>query len=387
MNTKSIFTSLIFISFLSVLLTIPKPAYAQADILINEIAWMGTTGSANAEWIELYNPSSNPIALDGWSLAASDGSPTINLTGSLPALGYFMLERTSDETLPGIIADQIFSGSLGNSGEHLILKDNLGVVVDEVDNSSGWSGGDNISKQTMQRSGNSWITADPTPGVKNSEISNTVTTTGSSTTTGTSTPAVSTNSKKVTDESGDEAEVTMIKPDPKYTARMVIPDYESAGATVPLVALVKQDGKKDMVSGRFVWSLGDGREYVLRKNGKFSYSFKYPGDYTVTLTYYSDQFKEEPDSIHQKVIHIVPDAIRLLDLTQDGGVILENQSTHDIDLYGWEISSEGFLFTFPKYTIARKGTKLTISSDTLGFHISTIDHAIVLNPSHRQPVF
>ncbi len=359
MNTKSIFISLSFISFLLIVIFFPVPAHADGGIRINEIAWMGTVNSANAEWIELYNPSSNTIVLDGWSLGAIDGSPSINLSGSISASGYFLLERTSDETLPGISANQIYSGSLSNSGEHLQLKDNLGVIIDEIDASTSWPAGDNVSKQTMQRNGSGWITADATPALKNSELPSVPQTTSPTTTTALG------DSKKTTDDSGAEPDIIMIKPDPKYTARMIVPDYESVGAMVPLVALVKQDGKKDMVSGKFVWSTGDGQQYTLYQNSRLVHSFKYPGDYTVTLTYYSDRFKEEPDSIHQKTIHIVPDTITISELTSDGGVILENKSTHDIDLYKWEIVSEGFLSTFPKYTISRKGVKLFISSDIL----------------------
>lgn len=121
------------------------------DVVINEIAWMGTINSANDEWIELYNNTENLINLDGWQLLTQDGTPKINLSGTIPANGFYLLERTDDNTVPAISADKIYTGALGNSGEALELYDNFGNLIDRVDNSSGWLAGDNKTKQTMER--------------------------------------------------------------------------------------------------------------------------------------------------------------------------------------------------------------------------------------------
>jgi hypothetical protein len=59
------------------------------DVVINEIAWMGTATSANDEWIELYNASSTAISLTDWTLSASDGTPDITLSGTIASKSYF----------------------------------------------------------------------------------------------------------------------------------------------------------------------------------------------------------------------------------------------------------------------------------------------------------
>src|SRR5258707_13887588 len=64
------------------------------QVVLNEIAWMGTLASANDEWIELVNNTSSAINLTGWTLTAADGTPSIVLSGGIPAGGYFLLERT-----------------------------------------------------------------------------------------------------------------------------------------------------------------------------------------------------------------------------------------------------------------------------------------------------
>ncbi len=123
-------------------------AATNGDVVINEIAWMGTTVDFNDEWIELFNNSENAISLTGWTLKAVDGTPAITLSGSIPANGYFLLERTDDMTVSEIASNQIYSGAMGNSGEILELRDSTGIVIDEV---NAWYAGNNTSKATMER--------------------------------------------------------------------------------------------------------------------------------------------------------------------------------------------------------------------------------------------
>jgi len=120
-------------------------------VVINEICWMGTAVSANDEWLELYNSGEKSVNLNGWSLAAKDGKPKIILEKEIKPQGFFLLERTSDESVPSEKADLIYTGALSNKGEYLQLFDKDGKVVDEVNCQDGWWQGDNKTKQTMER--------------------------------------------------------------------------------------------------------------------------------------------------------------------------------------------------------------------------------------------
>jgi phosphatidylserine/phosphatidylglycerophosphate/cardiolipin synthase-like enzyme len=126
----------------------PKDSH---EVVISEIAWMGTTDSYTDEWIELYNNTGSPIDLTGWSLSAIDGTPAITLSGTIPASGYFLLERTDDNSVPGVDADQIYTGALGNDGENLTLHDGASII-DQVDCSSGWFAGHADGRVPMVRS-------------------------------------------------------------------------------------------------------------------------------------------------------------------------------------------------------------------------------------------
>ena len=123
-------------------------------VLISEVAWAGTAASAYDEWLELYNPGDTAIDLTGWRLTASDGSPDIALQGTIAAHGFFLLERTDDDTVSDIPADQIYTGNLSNGGEALTLYGPLGEVVDTANGDGGaWPAGDAASHATMERIG------------------------------------------------------------------------------------------------------------------------------------------------------------------------------------------------------------------------------------------
>jgi len=119
------------------------------SVVINEIAWSGTAASANDEWIELYNTTSQDIDLTGWTLeSTTDGTPSFTLDAAhcrnlvIPAQGFFLLERTDDNTVSDIPADCIYTGSLVNSGESLALKDPSGTVIDTANGDGGaWPAG------------------------------------------------------------------------------------------------------------------------------------------------------------------------------------------------------------------------------------------------------
>jgi len=148
MNKKLLLLVLLFALFPLKEITL---ASSYLNVVISEIAWMGTNNSYNDEWIELYNNTNSSVDLENWTLKAVDDKPKIILSGTIQANGFYLLERTDDSTVPNITADQIYTGALGNNGEHLRLFDNQNNLIDEVGCGDGWFAGDNKTKQTMER--------------------------------------------------------------------------------------------------------------------------------------------------------------------------------------------------------------------------------------------
>ena len=106
-------------------------------------------------------------------MKSKDGEPEIFLEGIIPAQGYFLLERTDDNTIPQKEANQIYVGSLANTGEYLELIDAENNLVDFIDMSTGWLYGDNDTKQTMERVEESAWQTSLNKGGSPAEINNT----------------------------------------------------------------------------------------------------------------------------------------------------------------------------------------------------------------------
>jgi len=117
----------------------------KTTIVINEIAWMGTTKSVNDEWIELYNYGESPINLNGWKLIVykNDGgwkNWKTQLSGQIEG-GHFMILRKKgkyDKVSLARWKDDTFGGVLWNGGEYdgkvsLKLIYNKNQVIDQVD--------------------------------------------------------------------------------------------------------------------------------------------------------------------------------------------------------------------------------------------------------------
>ncbi len=151
---------LVLIFFL-VLFLCPSIVFAanSSDVVINEIAWMGSTNSANDEWMELKNNTASQVDLSGWSIQSGDGKLKINLKGAISADGFYLMERTDDTSVPDITAGLIYTGALSNSGVDLRLYDNLNNLIDEVNCTGKWFAGNNTTKQTMEKTSSGWQTS------------------------------------------------------------------------------------------------------------------------------------------------------------------------------------------------------------------------------------
>jgi len=140
------------------------------QIIFSEIAWMGSppqngeslSSAGNNEWIEIKNNSGGDFNLTGYQILDESGNFKITLNGGKLSSGaLYLLERTDDNSVPGVTADKIYSGTLSNSGMYLKFFGSNCVLLDEVLASEGWPAGDNATKHTMSRNpyNLSWYTS------------------------------------------------------------------------------------------------------------------------------------------------------------------------------------------------------------------------------------
>ncbi|MFY9223360.1 MAG: lamin tail domain-containing protein [Blastocatellia bacterium] len=124
--------------------TLVKSA-TNVTVVINEIAWGGSSSSPDDEWIELYNASGSTISLTGWRIVDDDGAQVYTLSGTIAAGGYYLIERNAQAT--SVTGNLVVSTmSLANTGDKLVLQNATGTNVDEVNLSGGaWYAGNDSS--------------------------------------------------------------------------------------------------------------------------------------------------------------------------------------------------------------------------------------------------
>jgi len=354
----------VFLIFFLFLLT---PLISKAAVVINEVAWMGTVIYSGDEWVELYNDSDQQMDLTGWILETADGTPTINLSGNILAKGYFLLERTDDTSVPGILADQIYTGALGDNGEYLKLKDNNNNVIDEVNCSSEWLTGDKTTKQTMEKTATSWQTSLNPEGTPKAQNSSGAVEESESTAENPTTPT--------SEEPTAEPTTTTIQ-----TTTSNQPPIADAGDDV--VAFIDDeitfDGSKsydpDGFELSYEWNLGEGgAENDIKTIHKYSYS----GTYLVTLTVFDGRYYVG-DTI---TVEIYPKKITINEFLpspegkdeEEEWIELYNDSDQIADISGWQLDDEDSgskPFVFPKNTLIAPQSYLVFSRKTTGIALN-----------------
>jgi len=372
-----------YILFFAVFL---MPSLVKAEMVVSEISWMGTGLSANAEWIELQNTGDSSVNLAGWTLKSEDGSPSINLSGSISAGAYALLERTSDSTVPGVTALLTYSGALANDGEHLVLRDGNGNIIQSLNFSSGWPAGNNTNKETMQWNGSIWITASQTPGVTNATFDSGGA--GDQGTGGGSNEEVDDDNEQNDEDDEDDEEVTgSISSDsktPTYTKKIV--EIKTVDSSVPAGSPVKfylntRDLKgANIIRGHFVWNMGDGTERFFNKNEKFEHTYDHEGTYVVYLKYYSTYFEDiEPEVTDKITVTISSASVLINKIHLDGSVEIKNISSQEIEISNWSLKDNfGKLFTIPEGTYVPAGKTLVLNSKRTRMNPLSI---ILLTPS------
>ncbi len=148
------------------------------NLIINEVAWMGTLNSSNDEWIELKNISNSELNLSGYQLIGKDNKIEIDLgkikfAPNSNTEKFLLLERTDDNSVANIKADLIYSGSLANENSGLRLFDANCRLIDEIIASPNWPSGDVSSKRTAERNSNffGWHTSATIGGTPKNENS------------------------------------------------------------------------------------------------------------------------------------------------------------------------------------------------------------------------
>ncbi len=327
------------------------PQIGEAAVTIHEVAWMGSSASANHEWIELYNDGGSE-SVDGWTL--SDGmNLAIALSGTISAGSYAVLERTSDDSAPGT-AFLLYTGALVNTGATLTLRRADGTIADQVSGGENWSsiGGDNVTKETAQYTSGGWVTAISTPGAQNT---------------------TDTNNEEETEEEeeqeeSDEDDTNGTGSDPVTKTRTATKEPVKLEPSTPTVAIsmpgqvyvnqevaatAKVSNIGEVLAQSMVrsWNFGD---LHTATGEEVTHRFAYPGEYIVSVTAAYKNFVAKD----RVVVTVLP---LTLSVTKNaaGDVQLHNDSKYEVDVSGHTVLGERSV-TIPLGTFLRPKATLTI---------------------------
>lgn len=125
--------------------TFEAPVATTNHLVINEVFFDvdSTNGSdANNEWIELYNPTANPISIENWDICDNTSCDNITVATSVPAFGFAVITNNTSTfdlhwtDIPDAAVKVALGASLGNglaaAGDRVVLKDASDVVIDQV---------------------------------------------------------------------------------------------------------------------------------------------------------------------------------------------------------------------------------------------------------------
>jgi hypothetical protein len=135
-----------------------KQTYTPLSVIISEVAWAGTSSARTGdEWIELFNPTGSDIPLTDWKLSMDGKTTVLDLSGTIQAGSFFLLER-GDGGTTSVTEDLTYTTSfqMSNTGDVLRLTDPNGNVIDSANSgaTSGWWGGSaSPNYATMERVG------------------------------------------------------------------------------------------------------------------------------------------------------------------------------------------------------------------------------------------
>ncbi len=365
--------------FLTVALFFIIPFGAHAQVLFSEIAWMGTDDDANNEWIEIYNFSTSPTDLTGWTLTSDDGALSIPLAGTLSPHGVAVLERTDESTLPGVTALLTYTGGLSNEGRTLVIKDAAGNTSDEAVGGTDWSniGGSNVvPKKTAQRTrSGSWVTAAPTPGAQNAEVSDVTNNDTTTKTTATNSNQTTENTQKRSGGGGSSAKKQAAEAQQTVlTLDVEAPTIAYVNQPIRFTAEPSGAGPTIMSSLTYRWNLGD----LQTGNGKMvTHSFAYPGEYIVFVE--GSFAKQHAEARHE--IKVLPNSISL-SRTAQNDLVMKNTASYEIDISGFVLEGVDNI-TFPEHSFLKGGGSITIPEKTVGRGIVKVhDRRKVLIASH-----
>jgi hypothetical protein len=347
---------------------------ANANVIINEVAWMGNSSNTNAEWIELKGEKGTDLS--NWTISGSI-SLTIPEGKKINGDGFFLLGRQPVDKkniytyIPNFIPDYTYNGVLVNTGGELILS---GTNDDSLSFFSGWPAGNSTTKETMQWNGVKWVTAIPTPGEENVSSSD-----------NNSNEEDSVGNTDNTNTDSSELENTNQPVILKITTKIISPKIVVAGIPFTISSQTTTNRGETYAVGKYIWNFGDGGFREVGVASPFEYTYDYPGEYVLNLSYFASTFSKEAEATNRVTIKVISSDVFISGVGSwaDPYIELENKSKYEVILSKWIINAGAHYFVIPDGTTLLPGKKIKLSPKITGFTGDDIKYISISTPSRE----
>jgi len=351
--------------------------FARAEVVINEVFFPLTSGGnpSSKQWIEVYNDTNSDIDITQYKIKDA---------GVVTGHGISVVSGGS-KTIPaheyGVITNDISSVNvthLFHSALKMIADDTVVVFKDSNTKNTVILSGSSATGNSLQLINGEWKAATPTPG------------TGNSTPTSVATPTL--NSTPVSEPTSSPETKTKATEESKIKTQIAAKTLGFVGLPLTFNAITLGLNGEQLHSGKYFWNFGDGdsKEMEVSRSGQFTHTYFYPGDYVVSLYYFSNPYiySNIPDASNQINIKIINADISISRVgdEKDFFVELSNNTDFDVDLSNWFLISDGKSFTIPRNTILVSKKKMIISPKITNFSMADKDTLKLMN-SEREIVF
>ena len=361
------------------------PLFASAQVVISEIMYDLEGSDSGREWVEIYNPSSEPITIkggtsgqDSWrvyhkSASGVESNKTFTPeayqgTMTLAPNGYAVVVQNGDS----------FKNDHPDYGGNILVASAMSLINSSMSiglrlGSSGipWSIveytselGANGDGSSLQKINGTWGPASPNPG---SSVLNESSDGGSTTTSESS-------------QSTTPAPMSSFISAPEKTISVKIQKREVlavVGAATEFRGLIfGLEGEPITFGARYMWNFGDG---VTAEGERVSHAFSYPGEYVVALEGSSGSYSAG-DRVVIRAVDVPVSLVREVG-TMGSFIKITNGSPYEINISGWIIKGLYKHFVIPKNTFIAANKSTVFAQDVLSFDTASYESAVLLYPN------
>jgi len=175
--------------------------------------------------------------------------------------------------------------------------------------------------------------------------------------------------------------------EPKIKTQITSKTLGFIGLPVNFSASATGYSGEQLFSGKYFWNFGDGdsKEINLADSQPFTHTYFYPGDYVISLDYYSNYYENSPIASSQITIKIIPADISISKVGDEKDFFIEltNNTDYNADISNWFLSSGQKSFIIPRNTILAPKKTLIISPRITNFSIEDKNTLRLMTPERE----